>query len=168
MTCKCASIPFLVTLALIPGPIHALQIQGNVTTTAVAALPLAAHPQGQQMMALAAQNTALLDVNFQFLNQTYENDVYVKEPITGKKIRTSCVQFKASSGFRFKVDQPSYTLTNQGLRVEQNIAKITADGLTAKFMLGPCVWVSTGVGVRLTDVKLVYKARPMVSFQNNL
>ncbi|MGQ0702890.1 MAG: hypothetical protein ACT4PM_07125, partial [Gemmatimonadales bacterium] len=42
------------------------------------------------------------------------------------------------------------------------------DGLTAKFMLGPCVWVSTGVGVRLTDVKLVYKARPMVSFQNNL
>lgn len=129
--------------------------------------PLASHPQGQQMMAEAAQKAALLDINFKFLNKTYENDQYMREPITGKKVRTACLRFKASSGFRFRMDVPKFTLTNAGLTVEQNFSKITADGLTVKVQVGPCADIAAGVGIRLSDVKLVYKARPMLSFDEN-
>jgi len=147
-----------------PAQSGAAQLAGNVT--AAAPRPLATHPQGQQMMSQAAQNAALLDLNFQFLNKSYKNDVYVRDPL-GKKHRVSCVRFKSTSGFRFKVDPPAFTLTSQGLRVEQNISKLTADGLTVKVQLGPCADIAAGMGVRLTDVKLVYKAKPMITFDQN-
>lgn len=140
------------------------QLGGNVTMAAP--LPLATHPQGQQMMSQAAQNAALLDLNFQFLNKTYENDVYVRDPL-GKKHRVSCVRFKSTSGFRFKVDPPAFTLTSQGLTVEQNISRLTADGLTVKVQFGPCTDFAAGIGVRLSDIKLVYKAKPMITFDQN-
>ncbi|MGH8197892.1 MAG: hypothetical protein ACRETI_06955 [Steroidobacteraceae bacterium] len=104
------------------------------------------------------------DVNFKFLDKDYEKDVYVREPITGKKVRTSCVRFRATSGFQFKMDPPQHALTTRGLTVTQNIAKIKHDGLTFKFMLGPCAWVAAGFGVQLTDVRFVFKARPTLSF----
>ncbi len=123
-------------------------------------IPLAQYAQGQAMMAQAAQNAALLDIDFTFLDKTYKNDQYVN--VAGKRVRTSCIRFKATSGFQFKVDVPTFTLRPAGLTVTQNISKIKADGLSAKFQLGPCAYV--GVGVQLTDVKVVYQARPMVTF----
>jgi hypothetical protein len=133
---------------------------------ALRALPLAASEQGRQMLDQVLQ-TMQLDVELEFLNKTYENDVYVREPITGKKIRTACVRFKATSGFRFAIDPPKVRLTSQELTVEQNIARLEADGLTVKFQLGPCADVSGGFGVRLRDVKLVYKARPTIEMRED-
>ncbi len=156
-----ASIPALIALSPTTG--HP-QLTGGASTTMAAPIPLATYAQGQAMMSQAAQNAALLDIQFTFLNKTYENDQYVRDPITGNRIRTSCIRFKATSGFQFKVDVPTYTLTTAGLTVTQNISKITADGISAKFQLGPCQDIGVGVGVRLTDVKAVYHARPMVTF----
>jgi hypothetical protein len=34
-------------------------------------------------------------------------------------------------------------------------------------MAGPCVDVSAGVGVRLSDIKVTYKAKPMLTFDQN-
>ena len=154
----------LALLALIPLPLIAQVQAGALTagTTLMAPIPLASYPQGQAMMAKAAQNAALLDIKFEFINKSYENDQYVKDPITGTKVRTACIRFKASSGFRFKVDVPQFTLNSQGLTVEQNISRLDADGLTAKVQFGPCQDISTGVGLRLKDVKVTYKARPMI------
>lgn len=132
---------------------------------ALAAYPLASHPSGEAMLQQALSNLKL-DVKFAFLNKDYENDQYVREPVTGKKVRTACVRFKASSGFWFKVDPPQYSLTTQGLTVSQNVARIRADGLAFRFMVGPCAWVGAGLGLQLTDVKFVYKARPMLSFDD--
>lgn len=160
-----ASIPAVAALSPTPGYAQpAAAGAGNLT--AVAPIPLASYAQGQAMMAQAAQNAALLAINFTFLNKTYENDQYIKDPITGNKVRTSCIRFKATSGFQFKVDVPTYTLTTAGLTVTQNISKIKADGLSAKFQLGPCQDIGVGVGVQLTDVKAVYKARPTVTFSS--
>jgi hypothetical protein len=142
---------------------RAAQVGGNPAI--VAPMPLSTHPQGQAMMSQAAQNAALLDVNFQFLNKTYENDVYAKDPL-GNKYRVACWRFKSTSGFRFKMDQPAFTLTNQGLTIEQNISKLTADGLTVKVQVGPCADIAAGIGVRLSDIKLVYKSKPMITFEN--
>jgi len=138
----------------------------GATAKAVANLPLAASEQGRQLFdeALAA---LALDVRLEFLDKTYENDVYVREPITGKKVRTACVRFKATSGFRFALDPPRAQLTTQGLTLEQNIARLEADGLTVKFQLGPCTNVSGGFGVRLRDVKLVYRARPTLQLRED-
>ena len=127
-------------------------------------IPLAQYAQGQAMMAQAAQNAALLDVRFTFLDKTYKNDQYIKDPITGKKVRTSCIRFRSTSGFQFKVDVPTFTLTPAGLTVTQNISKIKADGLSAKFQFGPCQDIGVGVGIQLSDVKVTYKARPTVTF----
>lgn len=143
------------------------KVRSGATTAAISARPLASHPQGQQMMAEAAQKAALLDINFKFLNKTYENDQYVRDPITKTRIRTACLRFKASSGFRFRMDVPKFTLTNTGLTVEQNFSKISADGLTVKVQVGPCADIAAGVGIRLSNVKAVYKARPMLSFDQN-
>ncbi len=140
---------------------------GAPPQTAAVPIPLASFAEGQAMMAQAAQNVALLNVKFTFLDKTYKNDQYVKDPITGKKIRTSCIRFKATSGFQFKVDVPKFTLNTQGLRVEQNISKIKADGLSAKFQLGPCHYIGYGIGVQLSDVKAVYTARPVVTFSSD-
>ena len=151
-------------IALVPLPLIAQVQVGMATagTTGMAPIPLSSYPQGQAMMAKAAQNAALLDVKFEFINKSYENDQYVKDPITGTKVRTACIRFKASSGFRFKVDVPQFTLNAQGLTVEQNVSRIDADGLTAKVQLGPCQEISTGIGLRAKDVKVTYKARPMI------
>ncbi|MGQ0429924.1 MAG: hypothetical protein ACT4UQ_08335 [Gammaproteobacteria bacterium] len=132
---------------------------------ALAALPLASYASGEAMLQQALSNLKL-DVKFVFLNKDYENDKYVRDPITGKKVRVACVRFKADSGFQFTVDRPTYSLTTQGLTVSQNVAKIRADGLAFKFMVGPCAWVGAGLGLQLTDVKFVYKAKPMLSFDD--
>lgn len=133
------------------------------TTQALQSLPLASYQQGQAMMQQAISQLKL-DIRFTFLNKDYEDDKYVRDPVTGTRVRVSCVRFKADSGFQFKVDPPQYSLTTQGLTVSQNIAKIRGDGLAFKFQLGPCAWAGAGFGVQLTDVKVVYKARPMLSF----
>lgn len=142
---------------------------GQLAGGAAAALPrpLSTHPQGQEMMSQAVKNAALLDLHFQFLNKSYSNDVYATDPL-GNRYRVSCVRFKSTSGFRFTVDVPTFTLTSEGLTIEQNISRLTADGLTVKVQLGPCADVSAGIGVRLSDIKLVYKARPMIRFENQL
>jgi hypothetical protein len=44
-----------------------------------------------------------------------------------------------------------------------SLEQIRADGLTFKFQVGPCAWTGAGLGLQLTDVKVVYKARPMLS-----
>ena len=129
-------------------------------------MPLSSYPNGQAMMQQALNQLAV-DIDVRFLDKTYENDVYVKDPITGSKVRVSCVRFRADSGFRFKTDPPKFSLSTAGLTVTQNVAKIRADGLTYKFQLGPCAWVGAGLGVQLTDVKAVYKARPMLTFDGN-
>ncbi|MGQ0836405.1 MAG: hypothetical protein ACT4O5_16080, partial [Gammaproteobacteria bacterium] len=106
------------------------------------------------------------DINFTFLNKTYENDVYVREPITGNKVRVSCVRFKATSGFRFAAGAPTYVLTTQGLTVTHRIAKIDADAMTMRFQLGPCADIASGYGVRIRDAKVTYKARPTIRFED--
>jgi hypothetical protein len=148
----------------LPAQSRAAKVAGSAATTAP--MPLSTHAQGQAMMSQAANNASLLDVNFQFLNKSYENDVYAKDPL-GNKYRVSCVRFKSTSGFRFKLDKPAFTLTNQGLTVEQNISKLTADGLTVKVQFGPCTDITAGIGVRLSDIKLVYKSKPMITFDQN-
>jgi hypothetical protein len=90
--------------------------------------------------------------------------VYAREPITNRKVRVSCVRFRANSGFHVVMDPPAYSLTSQQLTVTARFPRIRADSLSFKFMLGPCAWTGGGYGVQLTDVKLVYKARPMLSF----
>lgn len=138
----------------------------NQVSQQLSAIPLAAYEHGQAMMS-QAMSQLKLDARFTFLNKDYENDKYVRDPITGKKVRVSCIRFKADSGFQFKLDPPNFQLRQEGLVVSQNIAKIRADGLAVKFQLGPCAWVGAGLGVQLTDVKAVYKARPMLSFDGN-
>ena len=135
----------------------------EAATAQLQSMPLASYPNGQAMMQQALARLTP-DVAVIFLNKDYENDVWAREPITGKRVRVSCVRFKADSGFRFNMDPPSSSLTPQQLTVSANIAKIRADGLSARIMLGPCNWVGAGYGVQLTDVKLVYKARPVLSF----
>jgi hypothetical protein len=167
MSPRRCSLIVLLTLApqLLGAQSQAGRLAGNVT--AMVPIPLASYAQGQAMMAAAAQKAALLDVRFTFINKSYENDQYVTEPVTGRKIRTACIRFKSTSGFRFKVDVPAFSLTSQGLTVEQNISRLDADGLAAKFQLGACQDIGVGVGLRLRDVKVVYKARPMIVFDAN-
>lgn len=161
-----------VVIGLMACSAHALEAQRgrkprpDLTTSAMtmaAVTPLASHPQAEEMLREATQKAAALDLNFKFLNKTYENDVYVTDPL-GEKHRVSCVRFRATSGFRFKLDVPSFTLTTQGLRVVQNVSSLTADGLTVKVQFGPCTDITAGVGIRLSDIKLVYTARPMISY----
>jgi hypothetical protein len=157
------SILSIASLALSQAPdLHAQVRKAAAMPGATAARPLSTHPQGQAMMAEAAHNAAMLDINFQFLNKWYENDVYAKDPL-GNKYRVSCVRFKATSGFRIAVDEPSFTMTTDGLRIEQNFPKLTADGLTVKVQFGPCTDITTGIGVRISDIKVIYTARPMIS-----
>ena len=128
-------------------------------------MPLAQHPQGQQMMAAAVKNASLLDINFTFLNKTYEKDVYgPRNPITGKRIRLSCVRLKVTSGFALRVDVPQFTLNLQGLTVSQNISRISNNGIKIKWQLGPCFENAGGFGFSLSDVKFVYKAHPTLTF----
>lgn len=141
-------------------------LQGTPNTTpAQVPMPLAQHPQGQQMMTEAVKNAALLDINFTFLNKTYEKDVYgPRDPFSGKRVRLSCVRLKVTSGFGLRVDVPQFNLTQQGLTVSQNISRISNDGIKIKWQLGPCLEHAGGFGFRLSDVKFVYKARPTLTF----
>jgi hypothetical protein len=149
--------------ALIPA---GLEAQLSNPPQQVSALPLASHPQGQAMMAEAVRRAALLDITFTFLDKEYQDDTYATDPF-GNKYRTGCYRFKVHSGFRFKVDQPQFTLTNAGLTVTQNISKITADGLAAKAQVLACHDLSIGVGLRLSDVKVTYTARPVISISQS-
>lgn len=149
------------TVLAFAGSMPLLAVNPPPVTTQALPIPLASHPQGHAMMQQAMNNLAL-SVNFKFLDKTYENDQYTT--VAGQKVRTSCVRFRATSGFGFQMGAPKFELTQQGLRVEENIGKIDANGLTVKFQLGPCVDVAGGFGVKLTDVKVIYKARPMLQF----
>lgn len=128
-----------------------------------APIPLASHPQGQAMLQQALSNLSL-SVNFKFLDKTYENDQYTN--VAGQKVRTSCLRFRATSGFGFSMGPPSAQLTAQGLRVVENINKIDANGLTVKLQVGPCMDIAGGFGVKLTDVKVVYEARPVITYDS--
>ena len=152
------------TLSIGTAPAYA-QVQTTNQAAVMPNLPLGSYANGQAMMQ-EAMSRLVPDVGVTFLNKDYEKDVYVREPITGKKVRVSCVQFRANSGFRFKMDPPTHSLTSQQLTVSANIAKIRADGLAFRFMLGPCNWIGAGMGLQLDDVKLVYKARPVLSFND--
>jgi hypothetical protein len=88
--------------------------------------------------------------------------------VGGQRVRTACVRFRATSGFRFKIDPPQFTLTTQGLTVTQTIPVIDANALTFKFQLGPCADVAAGFRVKLTNVRLVYRARPTLSFDQQV
>ena len=151
----------IVILAALSGPAVA-GLNNAQTTQAVQVIPLAAYSQGQSMLQQAIAQMKL-EVKYSFLDKEYEDDKYVRDPVTGQKVRVSCVRFKANSGFHFKIDPPQYALNTQGLTVTQNIAKIRTDGLSTKFQLGPCAWVGAGLGMQLTDVKYVYKAKPMLN-----
>jgi hypothetical protein len=161
---RASLVAFVAAAAVLPTGLQAQLNAGNIS--AAAPIPLASHPQGQAMMAQAVQRTALIDVNFKFLDKSYENNTYATDPL-GNKYITGCYLFKASSGFRFKVDVPQFTLTPQGVTITQNIAKINADGLAAKFRAVACHDVDVGVGLRLSDVKVTYTAKPMLSFSQN-
>lgn len=127
-------------------------------------MPLASYAQGQAMMAEAARKAALLDISFTFLDKEYKDDTYATDPF-GNKYRTGCYRFKATSGFRFRVDVPTFTLTNAGLTITQNISRIEANGLTAKFQVLACQDISiSSLGVLMKDLKVVYTSRPMISF----
>ena len=150
-------------LTLLPAGIQA-QLSSQTNTQAVAALPLSSHPQGQAMMAEAARKAALLDVTFTFLDKEYKDDTYATDPF-GNKYRTGCYRFKVNSGFRFRMDTPQFTLNNQGLTIVQNISRISGDGLTARAMLLACQEFGIGtIGVRVSDLKVTYTSRPLISF----
>lgn len=153
-------ISLLALVALMPG---ALEAQPTTTQAFIPPIPLASYAQGQAMMAEAAQKAALLDINFTFLNKTYEKDTHATDPF-GNQYTTGCYRFKATSGFRFKVDVPQFTLTPAGLTITQNISKLNADGLTAKVRVVACQDISTGFGLRVSNLAVVYRARPMISF----
>ncbi|MDP9179627.1 MAG: hypothetical protein M3O61_18295 [Gemmatimonadota bacterium] len=159
MSFKRASLFALFTL--VPAILGA-QISG-ASTQMVAAQPLASYAQGQAMMAEAARKAALLDITFTFLDKEYKDDTYATDPL-GNQYRTGCYRFKVNSGFRFKVDVPQFTLTNQGLTVTQNIARLNADGLSARAQVLACQEFGIGVGLRLSDLRVTYTARPMISF----
>jgi hypothetical protein len=143
------------------------QVQNVGNITAVAPIPLASHPQGQALMAQAVQNTTLIDVNFRFLDKTYENDTYATDPL-GNKYKTGCYRFKASSGFRFKVDKPAFTLNEQGLTLRQNIAAIDGTALAATIQVVVCQDIPvSAMGFRLRDVELTYRAKPMLAFNQS-
>ena len=75
------------------------------------------------MMTEAARKAALLDVTFMFLDKEYKDDTYATDPF-GNQYRTGCYRSKVTSGFRFRMDQPQFTLTIRVLTIVQNISKI--------------------------------------------
>lgn len=159
-------IALLGILAMVPGGLFGQGIQTAGSTMGVAPIALAHYAQGQAMMAEAARKAALLEITFTFLDKEYKDDTYATDPF-GNKYRTGCYRFKVNSGFRFKVDVPQFTLTPQGLTIVQNISKINADGLAAKAQILACHDVSVGVGLRLSDVRVTYTARPTISFNQS-
>jgi len=161
-----AALAALACMLGMPGDVGAanpVQANQQSMTQALSMMPLATYGSGPAMLQ-QAMSRLNADVSVKFLDKDYENDVYAREPITNRKVRVSCVRLRADSGFHFSMDPPAYNLTSQQLTITGRISKIRADGLAVKVMLGPCAWTGAGLGVQLTDVKLVYKARPMLSF----
>ena len=164
-----APIAAAVTLAL---TIAVGEVRGDVNSvvhrvTPTLAIPLAQTPQGQKIAAETARRLALADVQFTFLNKEYENDVWAKDPL-GNRYRLSCVRLKATSGFAFRVDQPTVQLNQDGLTIQQNIAKVKANGINVKFQFGPCMWSSAGLGIEVDNVSFTYKFKPMVMVSQGL
>jgi hypothetical protein len=153
---------------LLPGVALAQPPKPVVPAATLGATPLAKHANAQKMIQETARRLALANLNFVFLDKTYENDVYAREPISGKSIRASCVRFKARSGFRFRVDAPTFELNDQGLTITQNIARVSANGLRFSFQLGPCVESTAGFGVAISNINFVYRARPLLSIVNGM
>lgn len=161
---RCVLSVILALLTIIPAGVRAQLNPGGAATTAAVPIPLGTYAQGQAMMAQAAKNVALLDVNFKFIDKSYDDNTYATDPL-GNKYITGCYRFKATSGFRFKVDVPTFTLTAQGLTVTQNIAKLNYDGLSVKVRVLACQDIDLpSIGLRLSDLKVTYTARPMISF----
>jgi hypothetical protein len=138
------------------------QILTNQQLAAVP-IPLARYEKGQEMMSKAVKNSALVNLQWKFLDKTYENHVYATDPF-GNKYKVSCLSFKATSGFYFKMSEPTFTLKETGLTITHKIDRITADGLKFKFQVGPCVEHSASYGMLLKDVRITWKAKPMLSF----
>jgi hypothetical protein len=154
----------LALVTVIPAGVRAQLSAGGAATTAAVPIPLGQYAQGQAMMAQAAKNVALLDVNFKFIDKSYDDNTYATDPL-GNKYITGCYRFKATSGFRFKVDVPTFTLTAQGLTITQNIARLNYDGLSVKVRVLACQDIDLpSIGLRLSDLKVTYTARPMISF----
>jgi hypothetical protein len=168
MFAKQGSVVVLVALlTVVPAGLRAQLNSGAAAAVGPIPIPLGSYPQGQAMMAQAAKNAALLDVNFKFLDKSYDNNTYATDPL-GNKYITGCYRFKATSGFRFKVDVPQFTLTAQGLTVTQNIAKLNYDGLSVKVRVVACQDIDLpSIGLRLSDLKVTYTARPMISFSQS-
>jgi hypothetical protein len=167
MLSKPTSIAAVLLLGVMGSTGARAQLSAGNISTAVAPIPLASHPQGQAMMAEAVQKAALLDVNFRFLDKEYEDNTYATDPL-GNKYITGCYRFKASSGFRFKVDQPQFTLNQQGLTIVQNISTINATGLSARIRVLACQDIPLpSFGLRLSDVRLRVKANPVLTFNQS-
>lgn len=161
---RCVLSVILALLTIIPADVRAQLNPGGAATTAAVPIPLGTYAQGQAMMAQAAKNVALLDVNFKFIDKSYDDNTYATDPL-GNKYITGCYRFKATSGFRFKVDVPTFTLTAQGLTVTQNIARLNYDGLSVKVRVLACQDIDLpSIGLRLSNLKVTYTARPMISF----
>jgi hypothetical protein len=168
MFAKQGSVVVLVALlTVVPAGLRAQLNSGAAAAVGPIPIPLASYPQGQAMMAQAAKNAALLDVNFKFLDKSYDNNTYATDPL-GNKYITGCYRFKATSGFRFKVDVPQFTLTAQGLTVTQNIAKLNYDGLSVKVRVVACQDIDLpSIGLRLSNLKVTYTDRPMIGFNQS-
>src|SRR5262245_21234992 len=134
--------PAILALA-IAAPAHAADPLKDAviqeTKMAMAAVALATDPKGLQYMQQAFAQLPL-EASFKFLDKSYENDQYTN--VAGQKIRTSCVRFRATSGFGFAMQPPAFQLTTAGLRVDQKFNKIDANDLTVKIQLGPCADVA--------------------------
>ncbi len=150
----------LTAILLVAGPSSgAANPAGNVQLPPI---PLASYPEGPAMLQQALSNLSL-SVNFKFLDKTYENDQYAS--VAGQKVRTACLRLRATSGFAFNMPRPTAQLdAAAGVRVVAIINKIDANGITVKAQAGPCMDISTGMGVKLTNVKVVYETRPTLSF----
>jgi hypothetical protein len=133
--------------------------------TAMAPMPLASYPQGQAMLKQALDALAL-SATFKFLDKTYENDQYAS--VAGQKVRTACLRSRATSGFAFNMPRPTAQLTHEGLRVVGTINHIDANGLTVKVQAGPCMDIASGMGIKLSDVKVIYEARPTLRFSEGV
>lgn len=121
-------------------------------------IPLSKYGKHRELLSRASQEAPLIDFQIKAATKEFEADQHALG------VRTSCVRFKASSGFRLKVDRPKFSAAGDTLTIDQNIAKIAVDGLHAKFQLGPCLEHSVKFGIVASNVHFIYKAKPMVSF----
>jgi hypothetical protein len=125
-------------------------------------IPLGKYEKYQELLNKAAGEIALINIDVRASTKEYEHDVY--QDLGFKKVRVSCVRFKSSSRFALKVDVPTFTVSGDTLKVDQKISRLTADGLHARFQLGPCMEHSTGFGFTASDIHFITKAKPTLRF----